>query len=298
MSRIQKYVAMSTTEAEYMAITEAGKELVWLNNFLEELDRAQTECRTLSLKKILGAKNPADMLTKVETTEKIPCIESLLALCLVSAACSVCSAVHEGAIYRTEVCTEVCADRRLSISEEALGAFGKSQTYSGSDEMRYSFRDTKSYQVIQIRDITFVDSIYGASSEITQSPGGSSDTSKGSENSGSFKDSGRSDEEYSKDGASSKEEGSETPQWKKAIIEEIVSLEKNLTCSLVTISARKKALQRLWMFKVKEEHNGRKRYKARLVVKGFQQKRGEPSYVGALNDTFTQHKSKGFQLAG
>ncbi|GKB49576.1 retrovirus-related pol polyprotein from transposon TNT 1-94 [Tanacetum coccineum] len=28
------------------------------------------------------------------------------------------------------------------------------------------------------------------------------------------------------------------------------------------------------MFKVKEEQNGRKRYKARLVVKGFQQKRG------------------------
>ncbi|GJU66844.1 retrovirus-related pol polyprotein from transposon TNT 1-94 [Tanacetum coccineum] len=40
------------------------------------------------------------------------------------------------------------------------------------------------------------------------------------------------------------------------------------------ISAGKKASQRLWMFKVKEEQNGRKRYKARLVVKGFQQKRG------------------------
>ncbi|GKE32311.1 hypothetical protein Tco_1451633 [Tanacetum coccineum] len=44
MSRIQKCVAMSTTEAEYMAIVEAGKELVWLKNFLKELDRAQTEC--------------------------------------------------------------------------------------------------------------------------------------------------------------------------------------------------------------------------------------------------------------
>ncbi|GJY82038.1 retrovirus-related pol polyprotein from transposon TNT 1-94 [Tanacetum coccineum] len=43
---------------------------------------------------------------------------------------------------------------------------------------------------------------------------------------------------------------------------------------LVIISAGKKAIQRLWMFKVKEEQNGRKRYKARLVVKGFQQKRG------------------------
>ncbi|GKA86888.1 retrovirus-related pol polyprotein from transposon TNT 1-94 [Tanacetum coccineum] len=109
MSRIQKCVAMSTTKAEYMTIAEAGKELVWLKNFLEELNRAQTECVlfcnnqsaihfsknpvfhgqtkhikiryhyirelvsewTLSLKKILGAKNPADMLTKVVTMEKL-----------------------------------------------------------------------------------------------------------------------------------------------------------------------------------------------------------------------------------
>ncbi|GKD17679.1 retrovirus-related pol polyprotein from transposon TNT 1-94, partial [Tanacetum coccineum] len=84
---------------------------------------------------------------------------------------------------------------------------------------------------------------HGLSSEITQSLGGSSDTSEGSKNSGSYEDSGRSDEEYSEDGASSKEGGSETPHvrrstkeskasWKKAIIEEMVSLEKNQTCSL------------------------------------------------------------------
>ncbi|GJW95496.1 retrovirus-related pol polyprotein from transposon TNT 1-94 [Tanacetum coccineum] len=66
----------------------------------------------------------------------------------------------------------------------------------------------------------------------------------------------------------------ESIQWRKAINEEIVSLEKNQTCSLVRLLAGKKASQRLWMFKVKEEHNGNKRYKARLVVKGFQQKRG------------------------
>ncbi|GKC28317.1 hypothetical protein Tco_1035611, partial [Tanacetum coccineum] len=40
---------------------------------------------------------------------------------------------------------------------------------------------------------------HGLSSEITQSPGGSSDTSKGSKNSGSFEDSGRPNEEYFKD---------------------------------------------------------------------------------------------------
>ncbi|GJV53088.1 hypothetical protein Tco_1448829 [Tanacetum coccineum] len=94
--------------------------------------------------------------------------------------------------------------------------------------------------------------------EITQSLGGSLDTSERSKNSGSFKDSGRSNEEYFKDGASSKEGGSKTPhvrrstresrasvskesvQWKNAIIKEIVSLEKNQTCSLVRISAGKK----------------------------------------------------------
>ncbi|GKA03681.1 retrovirus-related pol polyprotein from transposon TNT 1-94 [Tanacetum coccineum] len=52
---------------------------------------------------------------------------------------------------------------------------------------------------------------HGLSSKITQSPSGSSDTSEGSKNSGSFEDSGRSDEEYSEDGASSKEGGSEIP---------------------------------------------------------------------------------------
>ncbi|GKG51364.1 hypothetical protein Tco_0541748, partial [Tanacetum coccineum] len=105
--------------------------------------------------------------------------------------------------------------------------------------------------VIQSRDITFVDSIYGAksatdlssltkpiqesqvvlldipdnlaenysivaehglSSEITQSLGGSSDTSKESKNSGIFEDSRRSDEEYSEDKVSSKEGGSDTLQ--------------------------------------------------------------------------------------
>ncbi|GJW93291.1 retrovirus-related pol polyprotein from transposon TNT 1-94 [Tanacetum coccineum] len=173
---------------------------------------------------------------------------------------------------------------------------------NGSDEMRYNFRDTKSHQVIRSRDITFVDSIYrarsvtdssslmkpiqksqvvlvnipknlskndsivtkhGLSSEITQSPGGSSDTSEGSENSGSFEDSaplmyslpgnyllltenGKL-ESYS-EALSSKE----SIQWKKAINEEMVSLEKNQTCSLVRLLARKKASQSLWMFKVKE----------------------------------------------
>ncbi|GJZ63176.1 retrovirus-related pol polyprotein from transposon TNT 1-94 [Tanacetum coccineum] len=160
---------------------------------------------------------------------------------------------------------------------------------SGSDEMRYIFRDTKSHQVIRSRDITFLDLIYEArfatdssslmkpvqksqvvlvdtpknlaendnivaehelSSEITKSLGGSSDTSKGSKISGNFEDSRKLDQEYSKYRASSKERGSETPQVRRSTKESRASV------------------------RVKEEHDGNKRYKARLVVKGFQQKRG------------------------
>ncbi|GJU55388.1 hypothetical protein Tco_1229102 [Tanacetum coccineum] len=134
---------------------------------------------------------------------------------------------------------------------------------NGSDEIRHSFRDTKTHQVIRSRDTTFVDLIcrarsvtdssslanpiqksqvvlvdisenlaendsrvaeYRLSSEITQSLGRSSDTSEGSKNSRSFEDSGRSDEEYSKDGASSKEGGSETPQVRRSTKESRASV--------------------------------------------------------------------------
>ncbi|KAL9256703.1 Retrovirus-related Pol polyprotein from transposon TNT 1-94-like protein [Drosera capensis] len=115
MSRLQKSVALSTTEAEYITLSEAGKEMIWLKNLLEELGRKQDDSvlysdsqsaihlaknpvfhaktkhiqlryhfirglisdGTLSLRKILGSKNPANMLTKGVTTEKLKlCIAS------------------------------------------------------------------------------------------------------------------------------------------------------------------------------------------------------------------------------
>lgn len=109
MSRLQKSVALSTTEAEYMAISEAGKEMIWLKNFLKELGKEQDNYElfsdsqsaihldknpvfharskhiqlryhhirelinegTLSLQKIPGLKNPSDMLTKVVGVDKL-----------------------------------------------------------------------------------------------------------------------------------------------------------------------------------------------------------------------------------
>lgn len=42
-SKLQKCVTLSTTEAEYIAATEAGKEMVWLKLFLQELGLHQKE---------------------------------------------------------------------------------------------------------------------------------------------------------------------------------------------------------------------------------------------------------------
>ena len=41
ISKLQKVVALSTTEAEYVAATEASKEVIWLQRFMEELGKKQ-----------------------------------------------------------------------------------------------------------------------------------------------------------------------------------------------------------------------------------------------------------------
>ncbi|GJY06014.1 retrovirus-related pol polyprotein from transposon TNT 1-94 [Tanacetum coccineum] len=171
----------------------------------------------------------------------------------------------------------------LRILEEEWRGKDTSRTLEGSglDELRYSFGIRKGTGYPK-RDITLRIKLMEP---------------------GSFKDSGRSDEEYSEDGASSKEGGFETPQsliqkdealsskesvqWKKAIIEEMVSLEKNQTWSLVRISAGKKASQRLWMFRVKEEQDDSKSIVAACAL-----------FVGALNDyIYTNNKKQGFSAS-
>ncbi|GJW31104.1 retrovirus-related pol polyprotein from transposon TNT 1-94 [Tanacetum coccineum] len=99
----------------------------------------------------------------------------------------------------------------------------------GSDVMGYHFWDLKGHKVVRNRDVTFnEDSLYEAdaatdSSNLTKlnqkdqvSLGGSLDTSEGSKNSGSFEDNGKSNEEDSKDEASSEEGGSKTVQVRRS----------------------------------------------------------------------------------
>jgi ATP-binding cassette subfamily B (MDR/TAP) protein 1 len=57
--------------------------------------------------------------------------------------------------------------------------------------------------------------------------------------------------------------------------EEINSLHKNHTYELMKLSKSKKVLKNKWVYRIKqEEHTSHPRYKARLVVKGFSQRKG------------------------
>ena len=108
-SNLQKIVTLSTTEAEYVAATKVGKEMIWLHGFLDELSKKQEmgilhndnqsaiflaknsafhskskhiqtkyhfvryliEDKLVILEKICESKNLADMLTKGVTIEKL-----------------------------------------------------------------------------------------------------------------------------------------------------------------------------------------------------------------------------------
>ncbi|KAE8676962.1 cytochrome P450 71A9-like [Hibiscus syriacus] len=61
-------------------------------------------------------------------------------------------------------------------------------------------------------------------------------------------------------------------KWESSMKDEIDSLMSNQTWELAELPPGKKALHNKWIYRIKEEHDGIKRYKARLVVKGFQQK--------------------------
>ena len=63
-------------------------------------------------------------------------------------------------------------------------------------------------------------------------------------------------------------------KWKLAMKDEIDSLLGNQTWELTELPVGKKVLHNKWVYRIKNEHDGSKRYKVRLVVKEFQQKEG------------------------
>jgi len=69
-------------------------------------------------------------------------------------------------------------------------------------------------------------------------------------------------------------QGNDSIEWELAMKDGMTFLQKNKTWSLTKLLEGKKTLQNKWVYRVKEESDGRRKYKARLVVKGFQQKQG------------------------
>ncbi|KAL6647280.1 hypothetical protein ACP70R_014717 [Stipagrostis hirtigluma subsp. patula] len=66
-----------------------------------------------------------------------------------------------------------------------------------------------------------------------------------------------------------------SPSWRKAMMEEMESIEDNKTWSLADLPPGRKAIGLKWVFKVKrDEHGAVSKHKARLVVKGYAQWRG------------------------
>ncbi|KAK8950917.1 hypothetical protein KSP39_PZI003025 [Platanthera zijinensis] len=90
MSTLQSIVVLSTTEAEYMAVTKAMKTVIWMQGLLDALG---VEHKTLTvfcdstilfekgevlLKKIDTKENPADMLTNVLSVQKFTYCKGLV----------------------------------------------------------------------------------------------------------------------------------------------------------------------------------------------------------------------------
>ena len=64
-------------------------------------------------------------------------------------------------------------------------------------------------------------------------------------------------------------------KWVDAMQDKMKSLHENHSFEFVKLPKGKKALKNRWVYRVKqEEHTSQPRYKARLVVKGFNQKKG------------------------
>ena len=63
-------------------------------------------------------------------------------------------------------------------------------------------------------------------------------------------------------------------QWESAMKEEMDCLLKNKTWDLCKLPRGKRDLKNNLVYRLKEEEGGKKRFKAKLVVKGFAQKKG------------------------
>jgi hypothetical protein len=67
-------------------------------------------------------------------------------------------------------------------------------------------------------------------------------------------------------------EATQEAAWRRAMVDELQSIEENKTWSLTELSTGRRAIRLKWVFKVKKNQLGEVvRHKARLIVKGYAQ---------------------------
>jgi hypothetical protein len=65
-------------------------------------------------------------------------------------------------------------------------------------------------------------------------------------------------------------EAERNPSWRKAMMEEMMSIEENDTWSLIDLPPGHKPIEVKWVFKVRrDEHGAVSKHKVYLVVKGY-----------------------------
>ncbi|KAI5684247.1 hypothetical protein M9H77_05475 [Catharanthus roseus] len=78
LQKLQPVVALSTTEAEYIAATEAIKEAIWLQDVKYHFIREKVSSGLINIQKISTKDNLADFGTKIVTTDKFSLCRDLL----------------------------------------------------------------------------------------------------------------------------------------------------------------------------------------------------------------------------
>ncbi|KAE8685157.1 Expansin-A8 [Hibiscus syriacus] len=158
----------------------------------------------------------------------------------------------------------------------------------GGDEFGYRFWDYENRKIIRSRDVIFNENVMYKDRSTAESSNTEAETKEFAE----FEEISENDVQISPEAVQEEEPGTpelrrssripkqpnamqveDSVKWESSMKDEMDSLMSNQTWELAELPQGKKALHNKWIYRIKEEHDGSKRYKARLVVKAFSKRR-------------------------